>query len=233
MTNIIQTVLDDCSYGLYIVTSHDEKKLNGQVSDALMQVSADPPKVAISICKKELTYEYISKSQSFAVSTLSLSSDLPFIGLFGFKSGRDVDKLSQVKYKLGKTQCPLILENTISCFEAKVFDSVDLGSHKLFLGNVIDGEILRRENPLTYKYYKENLKGKTPKNAPSYREQSSKKEENTLYSEKYICDICGYVYDPIKGDPDHGISPGTAFEDIPNDWTCPICGVGKDSFSKM
>ena len=50
---------------------------------------------------------------------------------------------------------------------------------------------------------------------------------------KYICDICGYEYDPVNGDPDSGIAPGTAFEDIPEDWVCPLCGVGKDDFSPM
>lgn len=48
----------------------------------------------------------------------------------------------------------------------------------------------------------------------------------------YICDVCGYVYDPEKGDPDNGIAPGTAFEDIPADWCCPECGAPKDSFSE-
>lgn len=48
--------------------------------------------------------------------------------------------------------------------------------------------------------------------------------------EKYICDVCGYVYDPQEGDPDNGIEPGTAFENLPDDYICPLCGVGKDSF---
>ena len=48
--------------------------------------------------------------------------------------------------------------------------------------------------------------------------------------EKYICTICEYVYDPEQGDPENGIEPGTAFEDLPDDWVCPLCGVGKDEF---
>lgn len=52
-----------------------------------------------------------------------------------------------------------------------------------------------------------------------------------LVMKKYVCDVCGYVYDPAAGDPDNGISPGTAFEDLPADWVCPLCGVGKDQFS--
>ena len=50
--------------------------------------------------------------------------------------------------------------------------------------------------------------------------------------DKYVCDLCGYVYDPAKGDPDNGIEPGTSFEDLPNDWECPVCGASKDDFSK-
>ena len=51
--------------------------------------------------------------------------------------------------------------------------------------------------------------------------------------DKYVCDVCGYVYDPAVGDPDNGIEPGTAFEDLPEDWLCPLCGVGKDEFNKV
>ena len=49
---------------------------------------------------------------------------------------------------------------------------------------------------------------------------------------KYVCDICGYVYDPELGDPDNGVAPGTPWEEVPEDWTCPLCGVGKDQFSE-
>lgn len=51
--------------------------------------------------------------------------------------------------------------------------------------------------------------------------------------DKYFCNPCGYEYDPAKGDPEHGIAPGTAFEDLPDDWVCPICGVSKDMFMKL
>jgi rubredoxin len=50
---------------------------------------------------------------------------------------------------------------------------------------------------------------------------------------KYICEMCGYIYDPENGDPDSGVEAGTSFEDIPDEWVCPICGVGKDQFKKM
>lgn len=50
--------------------------------------------------------------------------------------------------------------------------------------------------------------------------------------EKYVCSICGYVYDPEQGDPDNGVDPGTKFDDLPDDWECPICGASKDDFEK-
>jgi len=50
---------------------------------------------------------------------------------------------------------------------------------------------------------------------------------------KYRCTVCGYIYDPAMGDPDHGIKPQTAFEDLPSDWACPECGVGKEFFEKL
>lgn len=53
-----------------------------------------------------------------------------------------------------------------------------------------------------------------------------------LYMKRYICVLCGYIYDPAEGDPESGIAPGTAFEDIPDDWTCPACGVGKEYFEE-
>lgn len=65
------------------------------------------------------------------------------------------------------------------------------------------------------------------KNNKDYYYQNRKVE---LKMKKYVCEPCGYVYDPEIGDPDSGIEPGTAFEDIPEDWVCPICGVGKDMF---
>ena len=51
-------------------------------------------------------------------------------------------------------------------------------------------------------------------------------------NETYVCDLCGYEYDPAKGDPDNGIAPGTSFNDLPEDWVCPLCGIGKENISK-
>ncbi len=91
--------------------------------------------------------------------------------------------------------------------------------------------MLKDGEPLTYAYYHQIKKGKTQKNAPTYIKDESKKiKEGNM--EKYKCSVCEYIYDPKKGDPDSGIVPGTSFIDLPEDWVCPVCGAGKNSFEK-
>lgn len=225
-----QTVLDNLTYGLYIVTSHFDGKLNGQITDALMQVTAFPPRVAVSINKSELTHEYITQSGVFGVSVLGRSADLKFIGLFGFNSGRNIDKLAQVKYKIGETGCPLVTENVVACFEAGVLNALDLDSHTLFTADVLNAETVSDGDILTYRYYTQNMKGKVSKNSPSYHAEET--PETQMESGGYVCDICDYVYDPGTGDPVGGIAPDTPFENLPENWVCPICGADKTHFSQ-
>lgn len=225
--------LHKISYGLYIVCSKKEDKKNGQIANAIFQVTAEPQTAAISINKKNLTHEYIEKSKTFTVSVLSQEAPMKFIGTFGFKSGRDIDKFENIKYKLTKSGIPVILDYTLACFEAEVFDQINVGTHTIFIGKVVDAEVLSDGKPMTYEYYHEIKGGYSPKTAPTYSsmvDKPNKKEEKKM--DKYVCDVCGYVYDPEKGDPDNGVEPGTAFEDIPEDWVCPVCGAGKDAFSK-
>jgi flavin reductase (DIM6/NTAB) family NADH-FMN oxidoreductase RutF len=158
----------DLSYGLYIVTSHDGDRLNGQIANTAIQVTSDPARVAVIINKQNLTHEFISKSRVFAVSVLAESATMTFLGPFGFRSGREIDKLSKVQYKQGTTGSPLVTQHSLSVLEAKVIDVVDLGTHTVFIGDVVNAEVLREGRPLTYHYYHEHLKGKTSKHAPTY-----------------------------------------------------------------
>ena len=161
-------VFRDLSYGLYIVTSKDEGRLNGQVVNTVIQVTSEPPRVAVIINKKNLTHEFILNSKVFSASVLEESTPMIFLGPFGFRSGWDVDKLSKVDFKEGMTGCPLITEHALSVLEAEVVDQIDLGTHTVFIGNVVSSEILKKGSPLTYQYYHQVLKGKSPPNAPTY-----------------------------------------------------------------
>jgi flavin reductase (DIM6/NTAB) family NADH-FMN oxidoreductase RutF/rubredoxin len=218
------------SYGLYVVTSKKNGQLNGQIANTAIQVTSDPPTIAISINKQNLTHEFIQASRTFAVSVISRSTPMTFIGHFGFKSGRDFNKFETMNYKTGVTGAPIVLENAIAYIEADVIKELDCGTHTIFVGEVRDCGILNTaEEPMTYAFYHEVKGGKSPKNAPTYQEPPKQKVEQ---SAKYTCSVCGYTYDPEKGDPDSGVKSGTKFEDLPADWTCPICGADKSKFEK-
>jgi ferric-chelate reductase [NAD(P)H] len=135
--------LHKIGYGMYIVTSKNGDKVNGQVANTLFQVTSEPPTVGVSINKQNLTHEFIEKSKVFAVSVLSTEAPLKLIGQFGFKSGRDTDKFAGVEIKTGKTGAPIVLDNALAYFEAEVVKSLDAGTHTLFLGKVVDAEILK------------------------------------------------------------------------------------------
>ncbi len=225
--------LHKISYGLYVICSKNNGKINGQIANAIFQVTAMPQTIAVSINRQNLTHEYIEKSKLFTMSVLSTDATMKFIGNFGFKSGRDIDKFEDITTKLSKSKVPFTIDYTVAYIEAKVFNKIDCGTHTIFIGEVQDAEILSDAKPMTYEYYHEIKGGYSPKTAPTYSgmvDKSNKKEEKKM--DKYRCDVCGYVYDPEKGDPDGGIEPGTAFEDIPDDWVCPVCGATKNQFSK-
>ena len=222
--------LFNLGYGLYVVTSKKGDKLNGQIANTVFQITSEPPTVAVSINKKNLTWEYIKETGVFAVSIICQDAPLSFIGNFGFKSGRDTDKLAGINYKSGQTGAPIVLDNTNSYLEARVTGNLDVGTHTIFVGEIIDGDVLNEKPGMTYAYYHQVKRGTTPKTAPSYVEE---KKEEAQKMEKYKCKVCGWIYDPEIGDPDGGIVPNTPFEKIPDDWLCPVCGAAKSEFEKI
>ena len=161
-------VLHKLSYGMYVISSAKEGKLNGQIANTVFQITSKPARIAISINRENLTYEYIKNSGVFSVSILSKEAPFKFIGLFGFRSGRDIDKFEKVKYKIGVTGAPIVLEYALGYIEAKVIDSIDVGTHTLFIGEVVDADFIQEGTPMTYDYYHNVVKGKTPPKAATY-----------------------------------------------------------------
>jgi flavin reductase (DIM6/NTAB) family NADH-FMN oxidoreductase RutF/rubredoxin len=223
------------SYGLYAVCSKSGSKLNGYISNTVFQVTSDPPQFAVSCSKNNFTANLIEQSKAFSFSVMEKETNQSIIGSFGYKSGKDTDKFKDVKYKTGKTGSPVLLENAIAWFDCRVVKSLDMGSHILFIGELVDSELcMPVKDPMTYAYFREFRKGKAPKNAPTYiNENPEKTQVKEKKADKYYCPACGYVYDPQIGDPDSGIAPGTRFEDIPDDWICPTCGTEKRDFVRV
>jgi len=223
--------LQKISYGMYVVTSGKEAKCNGQIANTVIQVTSRPETVAVSINKQNYTHELIKDTLVFAVSILSKDTPLKFIGAFGFHCGRDLDKFEGVNFKIGKTGARIILDNTVAYFEAEVINEVDAGTHTVFIGKVVDAEVLDEKEPMTYAFYHEIKGGTTPQSAPTYSKMEKPEEGRRMT--KYRCKICGYVYNPENGDSESGVKPGTAFEELPDGWICPVCGAPKDQFEKI
>ena len=158
-------------YGLYVICSTNGDRFNGQIANTVFQVCAEPPIIAIAINKNNLTHEFITQSKVFTASILSQDTPLSFIGRFGFKSGRDIDKFEGINYKIGDTQAPVVTDHTIAYLEAKVINQVDVGSHTIFIGELVGAEVLKEGEPMTYAYYHQVKRGTTPKTAPVYIEE--------------------------------------------------------------
>ncbi len=222
------------SYGMCILSSKEDGSINGCIVNTVFQLTPEPPMVAVSVNRQCLTHQFVSSSRVFAVSILSEAAPMPFIGGFGFRSGRDVNKFERVKYRPGATGAPIVLDNTVAFLEAEVVHSIDVESHTLFVGRIVSCETLDdAAYPMTYAYYRDVKHGRTPKSAATYIEVKPKPDKGEKSMKKYKCIMCGYIYDPAVGDPDNGVKPGTAFENLPADWVCPECGAGKDEFEPI
>jgi flavin reductase (DIM6/NTAB) family NADH-FMN oxidoreductase RutF/rubredoxin len=217
------------SYGMYVVTARAGGQANGQIANTVFQVSAQPPRVAVAINKENFTHGLIRTSGFFAFSVLADSVPMERIGLFGFNSGRDVDKLAQVGMRSG-LHCPLVTDHALAVAEVKVTNEVDAGTHTLFVGDVLAAEVLAAGPPLTYEGYHAR-KGRAPKTAPTYRGEAGEQAAAPAPGgATFSCGVCGHTYDPALGDPEHGIAPGTRFADLPADWVCPVCGAPREAF---
>lgn len=228
------------TYGVYVIASGNEKRKNAFVATAVIQVTSTPLQIEVACNKKNFTAGIIDESGVFSVSAIKRDYTPAFLGNFGFQSGANADKFANYSCIYGKeTGVPIVTDDCIAWFECKVVNKIDVGTHILYIGEVLDCKSLSNNDvPLTYAYYHDVKRGATPKNAPHGAGEEAKpannnntNNQNSTTMKKYVCQVCGYVYDPEVGDPDSGIAPGTAFEDIPDDWTCPLCGVSKSDFA--
>lgn len=227
------------SYGLYIIAAEHDGKQSGYIANTAFQVTAEPPRFAISCSKDNYTVDVIRKSGSFSISILEKYESADLIKLFGYKSTSELDKFDKIKYITGKTGAPIVVDNCIAWFECEVEQEIQLDTHVIFVGKMVANDLLDgSKEPITYAFYRDVKKGMAPKNAPTYLRKDiaeDKTEESVEEAETgdiYSCQLCGYEYDPAEGDPDNGIPPGTPFENLPEDWECPVCGAGKEDFIK-
>jgi len=203
--------LRDISYGMYIVSTQIQGKKVGCIVNTVTQITSKDPIISVSMHKENYTHQALKESKKFAVSILSKETGAKVIGKFGFTSSKDTDKFAQVE-QVEIDGIPVVKEAICGYFIAEVIEMVETDTHTIFLARVLKGEKESEKEPMTYAYYHRVIKGKAPKNAPTYVEEIQESKE-----EEYVCEICGYVH------------KGT----LPDGFICPICGAGSSVFKKL
>lgn len=155
------------SYGMYIVSSEYGSKTNGFIANTVCQVNSEPPTFQVIVNKNNFTHSLIQSSGLFSISILSQDTPLPFIGGFGFKSGKDTDKMAGVGIQT-VTGVPVVTDHSIAYLVCRVFQAADVRTHTLFIGDLVESGTLADGTPMTYSYYREVKKGTTAKNAPTF-----------------------------------------------------------------
>ena len=208
-------------YGLYVISTEFEGKQAGCTANTVVQITSDPLQIAVGLNKNNYTNELIQKSGKLTVSVLSKTAEMNLIANFGFKSSRDNEKFetSGQPLVLNEQGMAYLGEHTSAMLSAKVVNSMDCGTHTMFLCEVVDAKVLSDEEPMTYAYYHSDVKTRKP--AP--------KAEGS--GERWRCTVCGYIHEgPLPDDfvcPMCG-QPASVFEKIeeekPEKWVCSVCG---------
>lgn len=203
------------SYGLYVISTWDEGRGVGCIANTVMQITAEPATIAISINHTNFTNSCIEKTGKFAITILGENSNPNIISIFGFQSGKEVNKFDQVANEV-RANMPIV-SDACAYLVCDVIDKMETDTHTVFLGKVVDCDVLKTDTAMTYAYYHQVIKGKSPKAAPTYLPDSDEETKG----ENYVCGVCGYIYD---GD--------IPFEELPDDFVCPICKQPKSVFEK-
>lgn len=207
------TSLYKLSYGVYVTSTMDQNRPTGCITNSVMQITSKPATIAVSVNHNNYTNGCIDKSGLFAVSILPEHTDPRIIGTFGFQSGKTTDKFQNIDYSM--EQGVPVLKSACGYIVCKVINKLETSTHTIFLGEVIDADNFSSQPPMTYAYYHEVIKGKSPKNAPTYRPEENISSKNM---KKFVCQICGYVYEG---------------ESLPLDYICPVCGQNAEQFKEI
>lgn len=238
------------SYGLYLVTSTDGSGYhNGCIVNTFQQVASEPPMASVALHKDNLTTEMVRTSGYFGATALTESADMGFFGRFGFRSGRDGDKFAGIDFAVDDQDIAYVAQHANARFRVKVMHMLDLGSHFLFVGMVDDAEVLGDSPSITYAYYHRELRGRSPKNAVNYEGGGdatsdagsvaggvSDAKVGALVDEEEEMQVVEPGQDSVA--PRYGwrcLICGCIVEqaELPDDFTCPVCGVGKEMFERV
>ena len=200
-----QPVMHKLSYGLFVLTAKDDDKDNGCIINTVTQIAEAPVRIAIAVHKTHYTSEMIRKTGEFNVSILDTSVPFCAFEQFGFCSGRETDKFAGCGYETRTANGIRYLpEHTNGVISAKVVESVDCGTHVMFIAEVTQTLVLSQEPSVTYQYYFDHIKP-VPQLPVGHKSG-------------FVCKICGYLY---EGDA------------LPDGYVCPLCKHGVEDFEAV
>ena len=203
------------SLGLYVLGANDASRPVGSIVDAVMIAANKPCALALSCGNASYTKSCIEQNHKFSLSVLPKDIEPFVVANFGFQSSKNINKWDNVKYDL-LNGLP-VLQNALAQITAKVLTSYPLESNTVFIAEIEEAKNIRNAENLLYEDYRNYFKNDVIKNAPTYLPE----EDAPAGKEVWKCSVCGYVYD--------GETP---FEELPDDWACPVCGVDKSFFEQ-
>ena len=207
------TAIYRLSYGLFVLTAKGDgtrAEHNGCIINTAIQVTTEPNQISIAVNKANYNHDLIMKDGKFNVSVLSEKAEFDTFKRFGFQSGRDVDKFAgfEGSYEKSSNGLLYVTKGTNAYISGEVVQTLDLGTHTLFIAKVTDLDVLDKDTPsATYTYYQEHIK-------PKQQAPAAGKKTKTVWR----CRICGYIYDG---------------EELPPDFVCPICKHPASDFEKV
>ena len=196
-------------YGLYVVSRSCEGKYSACIANTFVQVTSEPARVCITLNKNNYTTSLIENSCVYNVGVLLDDIDMDVIRRFGFQSGKDVNKFDGIDYEVDCQNIKQITEGIAASFSVKVISMTDVGTHIMFVGDVIDCKVINEGEVLTYANYHNKKNGTTPKNASSYQADTSK--------HGWRCTVCGFILEA---------------DELPEDFICPVCKQPASVFEK-
>ena len=204
------TVLFKLSYGLYVVGAMDEFRPVGCIINTCFQVTSQNPILAISLNKNNYTLSAIKKTKRFSLSIIAEDTDSSIIGRFGFCTSKDNDKYADFGYDVVEG-APIVKGHFAGRLILDAINFVDNETHEVVLARLVD-TIADTGKSMTYDYYHRVIKGKAPKNAPTYVEEKVEETANVdVVKDKYRCVLCGHIVEH-EGP-------------LPEGYTCPLCGA--------
>lgn len=218
------------SSGLYLITAKAGDARCGCVVNTLVQVASEPATLSVSLNKENATTAAILESGRFAATVLAEDAPMELIGTFGFHTSADSDKFAACAIATDSAEVPYVTEYGLARFSVSVTETIDVGSHYLFVGVVEEAEVLSAGDPLTYAYYHAVKGGKTPPKAATYNNGDEAAVPGVTETAAgapeagkkiaWRCTICGYIE---EGYPDG----------LPEGYMCPICGAPREMFERV